>query len=264
MKTTAIVLSIISYVFTTNAQTNEPTIAILTAGSQCYTNASITRVTPAYVVVTYDGGIVQIALSNLPAEYQQKYGYSPTDAARYLADKKQEERQARAKVLAQQTAYQQSLASLVGTNQPVRIISINANSAFLKCTAQTKTGTRDINIRNLPDSVRNFIFRLNQLRSDIASYEVRVADYTRAAKNADAVAPVAAGGDSDYVNATMNQRARVNLMLNNAEDMQKQLQKMKDDLAAMESESVEKTTVLAYPTGQTYEQLEIWTCTGLP
>ena len=132
--------------------------------------------------------------------------------------------------------------------------------------AETKTGTRDLNIKNLPDSVRNFIAQLNQLRSDVAGFEdYGVEAYTRAAKDAVAVAPTTTVlYTGTYSSDTDNQRARANLMMNNAEDMQKQLQKMKDDLAAMESQSVDKTTVLAYPTGQTYDQLEIWICTGLP
>ena len=268
MKATALMLVIGGFALVTGAQTNEPIIPVLTAGGQSYTNARITHATPAYAVVAYDGGIVQVALSNLPAVYQEKYDYRPEDAAKYLAKKRQEELQARARIQAQQATYQRYVASLAGTNQPVRIISINANSPYLKCTAETKTGTRDINIKNLPDSVRDFVARLSQLRADVAGYESRVDDYTRAAKQADATAPSSAilytGGNAGDANAAMNQRARANLMMNNADDMQKQLQKMKDELVAMESQAVEKTTVLAYPTGQTYDQLEIWTCTGLP
>ena len=53
-------------------------------------------------------------------------------------------------------------------------------------------------------------------------------------------------------------------MLVTADDMQKQLAKMKADLAAMESELVDKTTVIAFPTGQSWDGSEIWVCTGLP
>ena len=250
------------------AQTNEAVIPVLTAGDQSFTNARITHVTPAYAVVSYDGGIVQVALSNLPAAYQEKYDYNPVEAANYLANKRQEEMQARARVQAQQAAYQRYVASLAGTNQAIRVISINADLAFPQCTVETKSGTRDINLKNLPDSVRDYLSRLKQLRSDVAGYEERVDDYTRAAKRADALAPastmVYTGGGSSDANTAMDQRARANLMMNTAEDMKNQLHKMKADLAEMESEEVEKTTVLAYPTGQVHDQLEIWTCTGFP
>ncbi|HTY88010.1 MAG TPA: hypothetical protein VMB80_11135 [Candidatus Acidoferrum sp.] len=267
MKVIAIILSIVGCAFAASAQTNEALIPILTAGTQSFTNARITHVTPAYAVVSYDGGIAQVALSNLPTAYQRQYDYDPTNAAKYLEDKKQEQLQARARLQAQRAAYQRYVASLAGTNQPVRIVSINAEAPYLKCTAETKSGTRDINLKNLPDPVRNFITRLNQLRGEVASFEDRVDDYTRAARHADALAPttpiLTTGGNSGDANSPVNQRAQANLMLNRAEDMQKQLVKMKEDLAAMESESVKNTTVLAYPTGQIYDQLEIWVCTGV-
>jgi hypothetical protein len=108
----------------TFGQTNEPVIDVLAAGGQFYTNAQITRVTPAYAVVSYNGGIVQLALSNLPAPYQEKYGYDPDKAARYLADKKQKLQEQRAALNARQAAYNQAVASLAGTNRPVQVISI--------------------------------------------------------------------------------------------------------------------------------------------
>jgi hypothetical protein len=76
------------------------------------------------------------------------------------------------------------------------------------------------------------------------------------------VAPAGVTGDVDKVDAAMKQRAQANLMLVTADDMQKQLAKMKADLAAMESVAADKTTVNAYPTGQSWDGAEIWECTG--
>jgi hypothetical protein len=256
-------LAVLLVTLSLGAQTNE-IIPVLICADRSYTNAQITQATPAYAVVAYNDGSVQIALSNLPSEYQQKYGYDPAKAAKFLADKKQKEREARATMLARQAAYQQQLAALAGTNQPIRIISVNAFSAYLKCTVQTQNGVRDVNLKNLPDSVRNFISQLNQQRNEVASYEVRVEDYTRAAKKADAVAPTFAAGRPAYVNEAINQRKQANLMQVRAEEMKTQLTKMKANLAAVEAETTNRTTVIACPTGQTHEQLEVWTCVGLP
>jgi hypothetical protein len=257
------VLAVLLAAASLGAQTNE-IFPVLSAGGQLYTNACITHTTPASAVIEYDGGSVQIALSNLPPALQRKFGYDPANAAQYLADKKQQEIAARAAVAKRQADYEKAIASMAGTNQPIRILSINGNAGFVKCTVQIKDGTRDVCVNYLPDSVRDFISQLNQLRSDVAGYEDRVENYVRAAKTADAMAPAGVTGDSDYAIAAMNQRAQANLMAINADDMQKQLAKMKADLAAMESVAVDKTTVIAYPTGQSWDGSEIWVCTGLP
>jgi hypothetical protein len=255
------VLAVLLSAASLGAQTNE-TFPILSADGQLYTNASITHTTPASAVIEYDGGSVQIALSNLPPALQRKFGYDPANAAQYLADKKQQEIAARAAVAKRQADYEKAIASLAGTNQPIRILSVNGYTGFVKCTVQTKDGTRDVCVNHLPDSVRDFIPQLNQLRSDVAAYGERVDNYVRAAKTADAVAPAGVTGDVDKVDAAMKQRAQANLMLVTADDMQKQLAKMKADLAAMESVAADKTTVNAYPTGQSWDGAEIWECTG--
>ena len=268
MKTIALLFAVLGCGLALQAQTNEAPIAVLTAGSQTFTNARITHVTPAYVVVAYDGGIVQVPLSDLSPEYRAKYDYDPTNAATYLANQRQEQAQARARVQAQHAAYQRYVASLAGTNRPVRVLSISGGAPYWTCSAETEAGTIDLNMKNLPDAVRDFIVQLNQRRGAVAAFEDRVDDYTRTARHAMAVAPsstlVYVGGNSVDPNAANNQRAQANLMMNQAEDMQRQLDRMKADLAALEAQAVDKTTVLAYPTGQKYGQLEVWVCTGLP
>ncbi len=259
-----IILAVLLAAASLGAHTNE-IFPVLSADGQSYTNARITHTTPASALIEYDGGSVQIGLSNLPPALQRKFGYDPTNAAQYLADKKQQEIATRAAVAKRQADYEKAIASLAGTNQPIRILSVNGYAGFLKCTVQTKEGTREVCVSQLPDSVRDFISQLNQRRSDVAAYEDRVDNYVRAAKTADAVAPTVVGAtDSDSANALMNQRTQANLMLVTADDMQKQLAKMKADLAAMESELVDKTTVIAFPTGQSWDGSEIWVCTGLP
>jgi hypothetical protein len=240
------VLAVLLAAGSLGAQTNE-IFPVLSAGGQLYTNAWITDTTPASVVIGYDGGSAQIALSNLPPALQRKFGYDPAAAAQYLVAKHQAD-------------YEKAIASLAGTNQPVRILSVIGNAGYLKCSVQTKAGTRNVCVNHLPDSVGNFISQLNQMRSDVAAYEGRVDDYVRAAKAAaDAAVPTGGmKGDMDYD----SQRAQANQMAANADGMQNQLAKMKSDLAAMESSAVEKTTVLAYPTGQSWDGAEIWECTG--
>ena len=245
------------------AQTNE-IFPVLSADGQSYTNARITHMTPASALIECDGGSVQIALSNLPPALQRKFGYDPATAAQYLADKKQQEIVTRAAAARRRADYQKTIALLAGTNQPVRILSVNGYAGYFKCTVQIGEETREVCVSHLPDSVGDFISQLNQRRSDVAAYQERVDNYVRAAKTADARAPQGLGmKNSDYASALMSQRAQSKQMAATADDMQTRLAKMKSDLAAMESELVEKTTVLAYPTGQSWDGAEIWECTGL-
>ncbi|MGB7749671.1 MAG: hypothetical protein WBN75_20565 [Verrucomicrobiia bacterium] len=252
------ILAVLLAAASLGAQTNE-IIPVLSADGQFYTNACITHTTPVSALIEYDGGSVQIALSNLPPALQRKFGYDPAKAAQYLADKKQQEIAARAAAAKRQADYETAIASLAGTSQPIRILSVNGDAGFLKCAVQTREGTREVCVNHLPDSIGDFISRLNQLRSDVAAYEKRVDNYDRAASIADAVTP------PPGIKGSMNyngQRAQANQMATTAADMQKQLAKMKADLAAMESAATNKTTVLAYPTGQSWGGFEIWECTG--
>lgn len=252
------ILAVLLAAASLGAQTNE-IIPVLSADGESYTNARITHTTPVSAVIVYDGGSVQIALSNLPPALQRKFGYDPAAAAQYLADKQQQEIAARAAAAQRRADYEKAVASLAGTNQPVQILSVNGYAGFIKCTVQTGEGTREVCVNHLPDSIGGFISQLNQLRSDVAAYEKRVDNYARAAKTADAVKP------PPGIKGSMNyngQRAQANQMAVTADDMQNRLAKMKADLEAMESAATNKTTVLAYPTGQSWGGFEIWECTG--
>lgn len=190
MKTVPAILLLVA--LSTSAQTNEPVIGVLPAGGQFYTNARITRVTPAYAVVSYNGGIVQLALSNLPASYQEKYGYDPDQAARYLADKKQMLQERRATQNARQAAYNQAVASLAGTNRPVQVISILdelSNGGIPRCAVPDVPD--GILVKNLPDPVRNFLNRKKQLAADINSFSDKVqADASAAARRRPLLPPM--------------------------------------------------------------------------
>jgi hypothetical protein len=255
-----IVIAVLLAAGSLGAQTDE-IFPVLSADGQSYTNARVTHTTPVSAVIEYDGGSVQIALSNLPPALQRKFGYDPATAAQYLADKQQQEIAARAAVAKRQADYQKAIALLASTNQPVRILSVNGYAGYLKCTVQTREGTRDVCVNHLPDSIGNFISQLNQQRSDVAAYEKRVDNYARAAKTAAAAAATPPPGMKGEMNFN-GQRALASQMAATAADMQNQLANMKADLAAMESAAANKTTVLAYPTGQSWGGSELWECTG--
>jgi hypothetical protein len=263
MKTVPAILLLAA--LSTFAQTNEPVIGVLPAGGQLYTNARITSVTPAHAVVSYDGGIVQLALSNLPAAYQKKYGYDPDKAARYLADEKQKLQERRAALMARQAAYNQAVASLAGTNRPVPIVSILdevSNGGIPRCAVPDIPD--GILVKNLPDPVRNFLNRKKQLGADINSFSDQVQADASAAARAQAVAPTFAATDPDTINAQNNQRAQANLMALKVKEEQAELAKMKITMSDLDAETAAQTTIMAFPTGQFFGGFEIWNCVGMP
>ncbi|MFZ0826669.1 MAG: hypothetical protein WAO02_04525 [Verrucomicrobiia bacterium] len=247
------------------ALTNEPVVAVLPVSGQFYTNAQITRVTPAYAVVIYDGGIVQVALSNLPAAYQEKYGYDPEQAARFLADRNQKLQAQHAASMARQAAYSQALAARAGTNRPVQIISIldeMSNGGYPLCAISNIP--QGILVNNLTDEVRTFLNRKKQLAADISSFSDKVQADASAAARAQAVAPAFAATDSATVEAQNNQRAQANLMAVSVQEEQEELAKMKSAMSGWDAETPARTTILAFPSGQFYGQYEIWNCVGMP
>ena len=59
-----------------------------TLDGEHYTGATIKRVDPDGLLVTYPDGVVKIKFKNLPKEVGEKYGYDPTKEATFLAEKR--------------------------------------------------------------------------------------------------------------------------------------------------------------------------------
>jgi hypothetical protein len=73
-----IALFLVFAALTVSAQTN---FDVLVCKDASYTNATIIRATPAYLVVSHNDGISKVALTNLPDSLQQKYPYDPEKIA---------------------------------------------------------------------------------------------------------------------------------------------------------------------------------------
>ncbi len=67
--------------------------------------------------------------------------------------------------MARQAAYNQAVASLVGTNRPFSILDDLSNGGIPRCVIPE--APNGILVKNLPDPVRNFLNRKNQLAADI-------------------------------------------------------------------------------------------------
>jgi hypothetical protein len=246
------------------AGTNEiiPLLALTTGPN--YTNAMIYRVTPAYAVVAYDGGLAKVALSNMPAAYQEKYRYDPAQAAAFLTDESRKQHASQAAETARQITAQAALVALRGTNQTIHVLAVlDDQFGYLKCRVATDSGSQTILLNNLPVPVKSFVSKLNQMRLDTEDFQDKVKMDTRAAERADALVPNVNGGDRDYVELVVRpQRIRANLMLLDAKDEAETLQEMESSLSSLELEASQKNAVVAFPTGQNYAGFDIWEAVG--
>jgi hypothetical protein len=244
------------------AATNEIPVGNLAVGNIIYTNAVITRVTPAYALVNYEAGVAQIPMSNMPAVYQDQFGYTPQKAAQFL----DEERQLQKKQQAALRAEQASLRARLGTNRPVRITAIYDGLAYGGYPFCTVDGIRDgILVENLPDSVRQFMAGYRQLQADVASCQQQLnrlkavpAPVRPATTPTGKIMLVGKGGNYILVDPPPDNRAAVR------QEVEKRLIDLTAQLATATSNYDLYTTIIAHPSGQFYVEKPIWICIGIP
>jgi hypothetical protein len=231
------------------AQTN---FEVLSTSQGDYTNASILRRHPAYIVVSHLNGITKVPLTNLPPSLQKQFGYNPTNAAAALAREKKQADAARAAALARQ----KYLASLVGQIQPVRCLAII--DGFGQCQISTSNGTSRAYVLGLPSRINSFMTSMTALKSGIeaqAEYSKRLDGQ---AKRADPNAPVYARGKVNNFNAAMAERRRAKNLSMEADNAAAKLAEMRKQLELMTSQAVEATTFQAYPTGILDNSIPRW------
>jgi hypothetical protein len=266
MKTTLALLLVVA-ALTVSAQTN---FDVLICKNASYTNATITRTTPAYAVVSYDGGLVKVAMTNLPDALQKQFGYDPVKAAAIL-DAEKQKRLADIKAQAERQKY---IASLRGSNQVIRVVTLL--DGFGQCLISSSNviqggyaRQQQVYLLGLPAQVSDYLNRFNQLKIDVADYQVRVDNYQRAADAAYNSAPseVSASGDASFVASAINsasvQMADAGQMEANADAGQKKLHDMKSDLENMAANLIPNSTVIAYPTGLSDNGMARWQCVGV-
>ncbi len=251
--------------------TNEIQVEALAAGGKIYTNAIITRANPAYAVVSYQDGLVQIPMSNMPAVYQAQFGYTPEKAAQFLDEQKRIQQKQRQAFLARQAA----LLALAGTNRPVRITAIIDETTYGGIPFCSADGINDgILVRNLPDSVRQFLARYRQLQADAADSQQQL-DRLKATEPPPA--KTAQQPRMGKTGATRDNYTGVTYLLpapkpkDPVADWQNARQKAETRLDALNAELDEKTTnfdayttIMAHPSGEFYGTKPIWICTGIP
>jgi len=245
--------------------TNEIRVGALPAGDKIYTNAIITRMTPAYAVVSYQDGMVQIPMSNMPAAFQAQSGYTPEKAAQFLDQERQTQRKRRAAFLAQQAALQ----ALAGTNRIVRITDIDDDPSYGGFPFCSVDGlSSGILVENFPDSVRQFMSGYRQLQADIADCQQQL-DNLKVPKPP----PVPTnspprlgkqtwvGGSGGYARIVIPNNDDIAAARQNIED---RLKMLNDRRAQATTNYNLYTTIIAHPSGQTYVGKPIWVCVGIP
>ena len=244
--------------------TNEIHVDALPAGGRIYSNATITRVTPAYAVVSCQDGIVQIPMSNMPAAYQTQFGYTPEKAAQFLEEQKQIQQKRRAAFLARQAALQ----AMAGTNRPVRITAIDDDPSFGGfpfCSVDGIDG--GILVENFPDSVRQFLAGYRQLQADVADCQQQL-DNLKVPQPP----PVPTNspprlGKQTWIGGSAGY-ARIVIPKNDGAAARRDLEDRLRTLTAQLDEATTNynlnTTIIAHPSGQSYGGKPIWVCAGLP
>jgi hypothetical protein len=156
------------------------------------------------------------------------------------------------------TARQNAIAALRGTNRNVRIVQVVGNYGFMKCVASVAGEQREIYVRNLPDSVGNYFAQVSRLKADIVAFQATVDADAKAAERADALAPAGVIEDTDRATAAMTRRIQANQMALNVKNERETLAQMQASLADLTSQNAVKTTIVAFPEGQNYGNLPIW------
>jgi hypothetical protein len=244
--------------------TDEIQAGVLAAGDKIYTNAIITRVTPAYAVVSYQDGLVQIPMSNMPAVYQTQFGYSPQTAVQFLDEEKQAQQKRRAASLAQQAAFQR----MAGTNRPVRIIAIDDDPSFGGYPCCSVYGIKGgILIENFPGSVRQFMSGYGRLKADIADCQQQFDRLKALTNSPPKPAPPPQMGKSLMIGNGAG-FARVVAPKDNTPVIRQETADRLDALNAQLKQETANynlyTTIIAHPSGQSYVGRPIWICVGVP
>lgn len=229
-------------VFLAGAQTIYP---VLVCSNACYTNASIFRTNAAYVLVSSEGGLEKVSITNLPDEMQKRIGYNPAKAAAALAEERQQLAAYKAR-LAQETRKEQSQRKL----QSVQIISVYND--FGKCKVSGIAPVYSTNIMyDIPDSVRNYLADYYQLIQD-STYGKYLEEKTEVIKSESKslrVDPTTINTDGELVESK-----------NSVVSLKKTYAVR---LAEVKSHLVQNTTVLAYPLGYAHDGFPVWQCVGV-
>jgi hypothetical protein len=218
-----------------NAQTNF--FPILHCKDRTYTNATIDTITPATVVVSWEGSGVTMAITNLPQRLQTRFHYDPEKAEKYLAQQAAK-KEVRLERNHQETA---AVAAVLGPTQNIRILK----SLLLPTSFQIEAeGVRSVGyIANLPPEVLLFVQKLGQAQADAANLKQRARSVRFEADRARDIALTMSVYDANY----QGQNIRASVALNNAREAESNSTEAETLLTKLQTEAKDRATITARP-----------------
>jgi len=223
------------------AQTN--IFPILRCKDRTYTNATIDRITPATVDVSWDTSVATLSITNLPDNLQKRYHYNKRKAQQYLAA------QAAEKAAQQDRANQDAAAfaaaqNTLGPAQNVRIVKTLLFPGSLQIEADGILS--EAIIPNLPPDILTFIARLGQSQADAASLKQAAQQLRSEANRLTGVAQSLGVYDSNYQQASL----QANDARNNASDAELKSAEAESQLQKLQAQAKDRITIIARPTGK--------------
>jgi|GEM_PF-6382970 len=244
------------FVCATGAQTAERRFDVLrTLDGQAFTNAVVSSSTPAYLVVLYDGGGRKIYFTNLADNLRADYGYDPAQAEAYESKDAEKKKQIR-DALDKQAAAAFKAENTVGEAQKVQVLRVLGG---YKYHIRSEEGEADVVFLAMPSSVSEF---LNQAAAVDA--EENAASASAAAAKAPGKAPKPSRRMANYTASAGAQATAIS-----AQQAQARSARAADDAARkaaqdLAAQRIEKTTILAGPTGRQLFGLRVWQFIGFP
>jgi hypothetical protein len=224
-----------------NAQTNF--FPVLRCKDHTYTNATIDRVTPATVDVSWGTSGVTISITNLPDNLQKRFHYNKRKAQQYLAAQAAEK-------AAQQDREKQDAAALaaaqntLGPAQNVRILKTLLFPGSIQIEADGILS--EAMIPNLPPDILTFIARLAQAQADATSLKQNAQQLRSEANRLNGVAQALGVYDSNYQQASL----QANNAQDSASNAEQKSSQAEAELQKLQAEAKDRTTIVARPTGR--------------
>lgn len=234
------------------AQTNLGTITFTNQAGMTITNAEVVKVQANGLIYRIPEGGGTVKFSDLPQDVRARFGYDAEKAAAADAAEKQLQAEAHAREVALYKAEHWR-----GPTTKIHLLSITNDLVYPKCSVTVGGRQRDILISNLPAETQKYFEDLGKLEAAVQAGTAQAEADQSAVSNADKTIP--ARSRSRLVRI---ERAHVNQARQRVSAEQKQLSKMKSDLAALKKQEPEKATITACQTAQKYNSLEIWDCTA--
>lgn len=220
------------------------TFDLLHTTQRDFTNATIIRTNPAYVVVDWPGGLAKVWMTNLSPELQKQFGYSASNAAAAVL---LEQRNAAAKKQSD-IAYRKYLGSLRGTNQVIRVVSI-LDAGLGECSIAGQTAHGTVYLMSMPASASGFFTRKADLQNQIADLKETPITVT------------ATVNDPNDPDPGFTSQLRAREALDDAKQArQQQLGDLNSQLKDLNDSQLDATTLMAYPTGLSRDGIPIWQC----